>query len=183
MESLLRPSEEPGAIVEVMEGKEPELLEIERKEQLFREQRARRHRREREERELSEAESWQQQQESITARSQRIGEDSARCHKCQREMSSYFCSICKHFTSLDKNPYHCEKCGICQIHKDKSFHCETCNVCLDKRLEGDHKCCPDSDHDECCICLEDALSGCLISPCSHNVHRENANVAVTQSGM
>lgn len=41
-----------------------------------------------------------------------------------------------------------------RIHKDKSFHCEVCNVCLDKRLEGKHKCRPDSGHDECCICLE-----------------------------
>ena len=41
-----------------------------------------------------------------------------------------------------------------RIHQDKSFHCEVCNVCLDKRLEGNHKCRPDSGHDECCICLE-----------------------------
>ena len=40
------------------------------------------------------------------------------------------------------------------IHKDKSYHCDVCNVCLDKRLEGKHKCRPDSGHDECCICLE-----------------------------
>ena len=40
------------------------------------------------------------------------------------------------------------------IHKEKSFHCDVCNVCLDKRLEGKHKCRPDSGHDECCICLE-----------------------------
>ena len=39
-------------------------------------------------------------------------------------------------------------------HNDKSFHCDVCNVCLDKRLEGKHKCRPDSGHDECCICLE-----------------------------
>ena len=41
-----------------------------------------------------------------------------------------------------------------RIHRDKSFHCEVCNVCLDKRLQGNHKCRPDSGHDECCICLE-----------------------------
>ena len=40
------------------------------------------------------------------------------------------------------------------IHKDKSFHCDVCNVCLDKRLEGKHKCRPNSGHEECCICLE-----------------------------
>ena len=49
-----------------------------------------------------------------------------------------------------------------RIHKDKSFHCEVCNVCLDKRLEGKHKCRPDSGHDECCICLE--VSGyCIVT--------------------
>ena len=41
-----------------------------------------------------------------------------------------------------------------RIHSDRSFHCDVCNVCLDKRLEGKHKCRPDSGHDECCICLE-----------------------------
>ena len=41
-----------------------------------------------------------------------------------------------------------------RIHKDRSFHCDVCNVCLDKRLQGKHKCRPDSGHDECCICLE-----------------------------
>ena len=40
------------------------------------------------------------------------------------------------------------------IYKDRSFHCDVCNVCLDKRLEGKHKCRPNSGHDECCICLE-----------------------------
>ena len=43
-----------------------------------------------------------------------IGEDSAKCRKCGGKMSAYFCPICKHFTSVDKNPYHCEKCGICR---------------------------------------------------------------------
>jgi len=77
---------------------------------------------------------------------QEIGEDSKNCRVCGGNLSTYFCSICKHFTSMDKSPYHCEKCGICRIHKDKSFHCEVCNVCLDKLLEGNHKCRPDLGH-------------------------------------
>ncbi|XP_020630398.1 RING finger and CHY zinc finger domain-containing protein 1-like [Orbicella faveolata] len=97
-------------------------------------------------------------------------------------MSAYFCSICKHFTGEDKHPYHCTKCGICRIHKDRSFHCDVCNVCLDKRLQGKHKCRPDSGHDECCICLEDAFSGCQILPCSHKVHRE-CDIAMIQNGV
>ena len=31
-------------------------------------------------------------------------------------------------------------------------------MCLDKRLQGNHKCRPDSGHDECCICLEVSFS-------------------------
>ncbi|XP_020630412.1 RING finger and CHY zinc finger domain-containing protein 1-like [Orbicella faveolata] len=73
-------------------------------------------------------------------------------------------------------------CIPLRIHKDKSFHCEVCNVCLDKRLEGKHKCRADSGHDECCICLEDAFSGCQILPCSHKVHRECA-IAMIQNGI
>ncbi|XP_078373011.1 uncharacterized protein LOC144656638 [Oculina patagonica] len=119
---------------------------------------------------------------SFCQHEQEIGEDSGKCRSCGAQMSAYFCSICKHFTSVDKNPYHCKKCGICRIHKDKSFHCEVCNVCLDKRLEGKHKCRPDSGHDECCICLEDAFSGCQILPCSHKVHRECA-IAMIQNGI
>ncbi|KAJ7393200.1 hypothetical protein OS493_006168 [Desmophyllum pertusum] len=156
--------------------------EIEKKEREIRELRARK-RREREARELEEARRWPQQQEAITGRERlQIGEDSGKCRSCGGNMSAYFCSICKHFTSVDKNPYHCEKCGICRIHEDKSFHCDVCKVCLDKRLEGKHKSRPDSGHDECCICLEDAFSGCQILPCSHKVHRECA-IAMIQNGI
>ena len=130
MESLLRPAVEPGAIVEVMEGKEPELLEIERKEQLFREQRARRQRREREERELWEAEIWQQQQESITAQSQWLCEHYQRhcnvqfpcctqfypCHRCHnisRACDNEEAKAC-HATHL--------KCSYCQHEQEVSFY-------------------------------------------------------------
>ncbi|XP_068753865.1 uncharacterized protein [Montipora capricornis] len=119
---------------------------------------------------------------SFCEHEQEIDENSGVCGKCGAKMAAYFCSICKHFTNVDKNPYHCEKCGICRIHADKSFHCDVCNVCLDKRLEGNHKCRPDSGHDECCICLEDAFSGCQILPCSHKVHRECA-IAMIQNGI
>ena len=111
-----------------------------------------------------------------------IDENAQRCSSCNAKMSAYFCAVCKHFTSTDKNPYHCKKCGICRIHKDKSFHCDVCNVCLDIRLKNKHKCRPNSGHDECPICLEDAFSGCQILPCSHKVHRECA-IAMIQNGV
>lgn len=65
---------------------------------------------------------------------------------------------------MGKNPYHCEKCGICRIHKNKFFHCDVCNVCLDKCLQGKHKCSPNSHYDECCICLEESETGAERGP-------------------
>ncbi|XP_022788996.1 uncharacterized protein LOC111328758 isoform X2 [Stylophora pistillata] len=119
---------------------------------------------------------------SICGHQQEINQDAHTCARCKTRFSAYFCSVCKHFTSTDKNPYHCTKCGICRIFKDRSFHCDVCNVCLDKRLEGRHSCRENSGHDECCICLEDAFSGCQILPCSHKVHRECA-IAMIQNGV
>ncbi|RMX42456.1 hypothetical protein pdam_00010868 [Pocillopora damicornis] len=119
---------------------------------------------------------------SVCNHQQEINQDAQTCARCKTKLSAYFCSMCKHFTGTDKNPYHCTKCGICRIFKDRSFHCDVCNVCLDKRLEGRHSCRENSGHDECCICLEDAFSGCQILPCSHKVHRECA-IAMIQNGV
>ena len=96
------------------------------------------------------------------------------CCNCAAKFSSYFCGMCKHLTGNDDHPYHCDKCGICRIHGDRSFHCDVCGVCLDVQLRGNHKCRAGSAHDECCICLEDAFTGCQILPCSHKVHKECA---------
>ncbi|CAB4015870.1 RING finger and CHY zinc finger domain-containing 1-like, partial [Paramuricea clavata] len=96
------------------------------------------------------------------------------CSKRNAKFARYFCGLCKHLTGTDDNPYHCEKCGICRIHGDRSFHCDVCGVCLDVQLHGNHKCRAGSAHDECCICLEDAFTGCQILPCSHKVHKECA---------
>ncbi|CAB4021222.1 RING finger and CHY zinc finger domain-containing 1-like [Paramuricea clavata] len=104
------------------------------------------------------------------------------CCDCGATFSEYYCGLCKHLTGKDDNPYHCEKCGICRIHGDRSFHCDVCGVCLDVQLRGNHKCREDSAHDECCICLEDAFTGCQILPCSHKVHKECATQMI-RSGM
>ncbi|WP_252177444.1 CHY zinc finger protein [Endozoicomonas sp. 4G] len=109
-----------------------------------------------------------------------INESSQTCPNCNKQMSEYYCSICKQFTSLAKDPHHCDKCGICRIHRDRSFHCDTCNACLDKKLKDNHSCQP--GHSECSICLEDTFSGCQILPCSHKVHRECA-IAMIQNGI
>ncbi|XP_020624967.1 uncharacterized protein LOC110062415 isoform X3 [Orbicella faveolata] len=83
-----------------------------------------------------------------------INQGSQICSSCGTRMSEYFCFKCKHFTGVDKNPFHCDKCGICRIDRDRSFHCDVCNVCLDKRLEGKHKCRAVSQQDKHQICLQ-----------------------------
>ncbi|KAJ7393179.1 hypothetical protein OS493_006145 [Desmophyllum pertusum] len=160
---------------EMREREEREMRERQAREMREREERGMRDRADREIREQREREEEKREKE-------RINEGSQTCSGCGARMSEYFCFICKHFTGVDKNPFHCNKCGICRIYRDRSFHCDVCNVCLDKRLEGKHKCRPDSGHDECCICLEDAFSGCQILPCSHKVHRECA-IAMIQNGV
>lgn len=111
-----------------------------------------------------------------------ITKKSRHCSACKIPLSEYFCRKCKHFTCKEKHPYHCDKCGICRIHEGRTFHCDVCNVCLHKRLQGRHKCRPGSEHDRCCICLEDTFSGCHLLPCSHKVHRECV-AAMIQNGV
>ncbi|WP_422473584.1 MULTISPECIES: hypothetical protein [unclassified Endozoicomonas] len=108
-----------------------------------------------------------------------ITEDSQTCPGCNELMSDYFCAQCKHFTDLEKKPYHCDKCGICRTEKEKSFHCDVCNFCMDKSAQGNHRCRPDSGHDECCICLEDVFHNSVILPCTHKVHQDCATVMIT----
>ena len=43
-----------------------------------------------------------------------IHEGSQICSSCGTRLSEYFCFKCKHFTGVDKNPFHCDKCGICR---------------------------------------------------------------------
>lgn len=105
---------------------------------------------------------------------QEIEEDSQHCSSCKIKLSEYFCVICKHFTSAERKPFHCDKCGICRVHSDQSFHCDVCNICMNKQLKGKHKCRADSGHEACCICFEDVFSGCILLPCSHKVHKECA---------
>ena len=106
-------------------------MEIERKEQLKREERARerREREEREERELREAENWPQQQEAINARSQWLCEHYQRhcrvrfpcctqfypCHRCH--------NISKACDNEEAKACHAThlKCSHCQHEQEVSF--------------------------------------------------------------
>ncbi|WP_422139745.1 RING finger and CHY zinc finger domain-containing protein [Endozoicomonas sp. ALC020] len=105
-----------------------------------------------------------------------ITENSQTCPNCNEQMSQYFCAICKHFTDTEKEPYHCDKCGICRVEKDGSYHCDVCNTCL----QDVHKCRENAGHDDCGICMEDVFRGGKVLPCSHIVHHECA-IAMIQN--
>ncbi|XP_068753888.1 uncharacterized protein [Montipora capricornis] len=103
---------------------------------------------------------------------QEIG-NGATCQNCTLKMAAYFCSICKHLSNVDNEPYHCEKCGVCRSYRTKAFHCDICGLCMNRRFQDKHKCRPSSAHDKCCICLEDmGLFGCHVLSCSHKMHRK-----------
>ncbi|XP_046851714.1 uncharacterized protein LOC124445038 [Xenia sp. Carnegie-2017] len=107
--------------------------------------------------------------------------ESPHCVGCNLKFAEYFCAICQHLTDKRNHPFHCDKCGICRVHGDRSFHCDVCGVCLDIQLRGNHKCREGSAHDVCCVCFEDAFTGCKILPCGHKVHKECAK-QITKNG-
>ena len=62
------------------------------------------------------------------------------------------CLILYHSQTIDSIALLCY--FFFRIHGDRSFHCDVCGVCLDVQLKGNHKCRPDSAHDNCGICFE-----------------------------
>ena len=102
---------------------------------------------------------------------QAIGPESGKCKACATPTADYFCAICKHFASAEKNAYHCEKCGGCRAKKDLAYHCDGCGMCLYVALKGKHKCRPDRPDDDCGICMEKlAYKNLVIFQCGHAVH-------------
>ena len=74
-----------------------------------------------------------------------INEGSQTCSSCGARLSEYFCFKCKHFTGVEKNPFHCEKCGICRYVLSVLHFCYFNVLCV----------C------QCFCCLHACLSVCL----------------------
>ncbi len=102
---------------------------------------------------------------------QAITEDSKFCSNCHLKLAKYFCFECKHFVCLDKDPYHCDKCGVCRFQKSLAYHCDGCGVCLDINLKGKHKCRYVKD-EKCGICLGSIFTKPFILPCCHALHED-----------
>jgi hypothetical protein len=68
----------------------------------------------------------------------------------------YFCGICKYWDdSINKEIYHCDKCGVCRLGKVSNyFHCDKCNACKPIEFKDSHICITNSMCSDCPICLE-----------------------------
>ena len=94
------------------------------------------------------------------------------CQNCGHLFGMYFCSVCNLWDNLDKEKFHCDKCGICRIGKrDDWVHCDRCNHCY--RPDFEHKCIEDSTKTNCPICGEyifDSPKQVSILKCGHAIH-------------
>lgn len=97
------------------------------------------------------------------------------CENCDSCFGLYFCNICNLFDDIDKQQYHCDKCGICRINgKESSIHCDNCNICLSLSNYNGHKCI-DTREILCPICMGEIFTSTNnIMPmiCGHYIHRK-----------
>jgi len=106
------------------------------------------------------------------------------CNNCNTCFGNYFCNICNIFDNfgLEKNIYHCNKCGICRIGiKEYFYHCDICGGCLPLKLKDNHKCIFNSMKQECAICLNDIFNcrnSSLILKCGHMFHSKCINLCL-----
>ncbi|TID13543.1 hypothetical protein CANINC_004901 [Pichia inconspicua] len=104
------------------------------------------------------------------------------CIECDKEMSAYFCSVCKLFDNdTTKNIYHCDKCGICRLGlglNQDYFHCDSCNACISIELRTKHVCIENSTKSNCPICDEFMFSSnekVVFMNCGHPIHENCYN--------
>jgi RING finger and CHY zinc finger domain-containing protein 1 len=94
---------------------------------------------------------------------------SNKCVNCNIIFGNYFCNICNLYDDIDKQQFHCNKCGICRVGGRENFkHCDNCNLCIG--INTDHKC---SKLGKCSICLEDLQTSrqpLYFLKCNHTLH-------------
>ena len=103
-----------------------------------------------------------------------ISSFSNQCIKCKITLSEYHCNLCNIWMDLSKQPFHCDKCGICRVGGSDNFkHCDTCGMCISNALYENHNCLKDKYRNNCPICHEDMHTSRLAAqdlPCGHVMH-------------
>lgn len=92
------------------------------------------------------------------------------CEDCSALMGIFYCEVCHLLTDIDREIYHCYKCGMCRVGgRDNFKHCDKCGVCVPKN--SDHGNCMNIY--DCPICMEDIKTstlGFMKMRCGHYIH-------------
>lgn len=100
-----------------------------------------------------------------------LQEFSSSCQQCLIRFGIYCCLICKLHDDIDKEQYHCEKCGLCRIGRN-NYHCDKCNIC---RVSDIEHICNNFKDSQCPICFEELFSSTTeffsLSKCGHSMHK------------
>jgi len=101
-------------------------------------------------------------------------ERSNQCIKCKIIFAEYHCNLCNIWMDLTKEPFHCDKCGICRVGGHQNFrHCDECCMCIAIALYDTHSCLKDKYKNSCPVCREDMHTSRLAAqdlPCGHAIH-------------
>jgi len=99
---------------------------------------------------------------------------SKNCINCNTCFGMYFCKICRLFDDIERDQYHCDKCGFCRIgNKNGVYHCNSCNICMSMNFKDDHIC-KNMKETYCPICLQDIFSSTddsIMMKCEHYIHK------------
>lgn len=95
------------------------------------------------------------------------------CEVCNACFGLYYCDVCHLFDDVDKQQFHCDKCGFCRIGgKDITIHCDTCGICINKNILDTHKCF-NIKESTCPVCMTDLHSSTTSITqvkCGHFMH-------------
>ncbi|KAK5660778.1 hypothetical protein OQA88_12145 [Cercophora sp. LCS_1] len=101
---------------------------------------------------------------------------SAACTRCGESAASYFCGVCKLWSSDPNKPiYHCNDCGLCRVGQGLGkdfFHCKKCMACI--AMTAGHKCIERSTDCDCPICgdyMFNSPKPVVFMQCGHSIHR------------
>ncbi len=101
-------------------------------------------------------------------------ERSNKCIKCNITFGEYHCNICNLWMNTTKEPFHCNKCGMCRVGGQQHFkHCDSCAMCIRESTFDNHTCFKDKFKNSCPVCREDMHTSRHASmdlKCGHAIH-------------
>ena len=86
------------------------------------------------------------------------------CDSCHTSFAEYHCAECNLWMSMDKEPFHCERCGICRVGGRENYrHCDTCCMCVGAGVYDTHAC-EYAVVAWVCLAAGGGLASCVVCP-------------------